>query len=316
MKSSILALTLLALVACGTKSEDPIPDSGSATVDAGGGPVDAGETTPPDAGANPVDAGTETLDAGATTPDAGTTTTDAGTPTSASCSDDSGCTGPGEHCDIFAMRCITGCLIDYDCTYGNVCVGHKCAAPVTCTSDRQCSPGVCGAGGRCVDCKTTADCGTNAYCLAGSCVGAPKACSAARDCAERNQVCAGRICTECGTDADCLDPARTKCRAGVCRYKYQRCDDSICSGMAPAPDVHMECLIEDANPFYGAGMTFPRWRFCASKPSPSTGCPSGLTPPPGRSELCSRLCLGGDAECQAWGMDGCDFTLVCGAELR
>ena len=128
----------------------------------------------------------------------------------------------GEHCDLELGRCETGCQMDSDCLYGQVCEG----------------------GGTCVDApcqSTTLDCSAGEYCdvATGQCFDAAglfcAECSSSEDCGGGDNLCVsvsgeGPWCSPacdadhpCPAGFDCLPFTRngeiyTYACVGLCQY--------------------------------------------------------------------------------------------------
>lgn len=122
------------------------------------------------------------------------------------------------------------------------------AAPMRCTSDRDCSASglVCDTvAARCVECNRASDCGGERACLAGRCF-TPTRCTTSRTCP--GQVCSARLgyCVDCEADVDCGEGR--VCRANLCALAPRACRSSReCSAMGQVCDVARSICVECAS---------------------------------------------------------------------
>lgn len=122
-----------------------------------------------------------------------------------------------------------GCVVDADCSSGEVCASGQCVRPrpPACTSHTQCPAGqLCNAGvcvspqpqdaGPAPACVTDRDCGAGQQCLSGQCV-APPGCTSNAQCAVGEQCLAGQcvpVSSGCTSSAQC--PHGLVCQTGAC----------------------------------------------------------------------------------------------------
>ncbi|MFO0729221.1 MAG: hypothetical protein U1E65_35910, partial [Myxococcota bacterium] len=95
----------------------------------------------------------------------------------------------------------------------------------TCTNDQTCGGARCDRlSGRCVECRTTADCAGASRCVDHRCQASPS-CSSDLDCTSMSLVCdlVGHRCAECNSAADCMDGA---CLDHSC-YASKACTSSL-----------------------------------------------------------------------------------------
>ena len=112
-----------------------------------------------------------------------------------------------------------------------------------CSGDPLCPPGtlpgLCGLEGRCLECNTAADCGSDQGCaLDGECYDAGSGhgaiCTSDADCPE-GQLCREGLClVRCSSRADCRD--NQGCREGVCISRRCSAAGSCPQGWEPVPD--------------------------------------------------------------------------------
>lgn len=122
-----------------------------------------------------------------------------------------------------------GCVVDADCSSGEVCASGQCVRPTppACTSHTQCPAGQLCNAGVCVSpqpqdagpapvCVTDRDCGAGQQCLAGQCVTA-LGCTSNAQCAVGEQCVAGQcIPTASGCTSNAQCPRGLVCQAGAC----------------------------------------------------------------------------------------------------
>lgn len=122
-----------------------------------------------------------------------------------------------------------GCVVDADCSTGEVCASGQCVRPTppACTSHTQCPAGQLCSGGVCVQpqpqdagpapvCVTDRDCGAGQQCVSGQCVAAP-GCSSSAQCAAGEQCIAGQcIPTTSGCTSSAQCAAGEQCISGQC----------------------------------------------------------------------------------------------------
>lgn len=122
-----------------------------------------------------------------------------------------------------------GCVVDADCSSGEVCASGQCVRPTppACTSHTQCPAGQLCNAGVCVSpqpqdagpapvCVTDRDCGAGQQCLSGQCVTAP-GCTSNAQCAVGEQCVAGQcIPTASGCTSNAQCPRGLVCQAGAC----------------------------------------------------------------------------------------------------
>lgn len=112
-----------------------------------------------------------------------------------------------------------------------------------CSGDPLCPPGtlpgLCGLEGRCLECNTAADCGSDQGCsLDGACYdvgsGHGAICTSDADCPE-GQLCREGLClVRCSSRADCRD--NQDCAEGVCISRRCSAQGSCPEGWEPVPD--------------------------------------------------------------------------------
>ncbi len=110
--------------------------------------------------------------------------------------------------------------------------GSNVGAP--CSTHTECVASVCSrTDGRCVRCRTTADCARGERCAGTQCV-ASTACTSDRSCASSNMVCdgEGERCVECNTADDC---------AGMPCLGHSCVATRACTSSTQCADLNMVC---------------------------------------------------------------------------
>ncbi len=142
------------------------------------------------------------------------------------CKSVSDCGGDTPYCNA-AGTCV-GCLYNAQCPGdGAFCANGACTTPVTCISDKDCTPigAVCDPGkGVCRECLTELDCKGGQKCQAFQCVTVTP-CKSSKDCPGA-LVCSAGACVECAADTDCDDS--------------QFCSQKICTKDVCKPGAHCE----------------------------------------------------------------------------
>ena len=115
----------------------------------------------------------------------------------------------------------TSCVVDTECSAGEVCQNGSCIERSGCRSDSDCGNSQMCTNNECVDasrsCDDIRDCAAGEICEDNQCQPQGASCTADRDCA-RGEVCSNGRCQRgdgtCGSDNDC--PVGQSCRNGQC----------------------------------------------------------------------------------------------------
>lgn len=239
------------------------------------------------------------------------------------CRDDRQCPEP-THCDPDMQRCI-GCLSNADCsnesslcrTSDGVCV--ECLTNSECANDFGASR--CGADGKCTPCSNDDDCsllgnGLNTCLLLTGGNNRCVECINNEHC-PNGEVCrtdnggAAYECVECSSDADCTDPAASRCEANQCVACQADADCDGIGGTSGAPGG-MALSVCDAGACVEC--TGSRFDACANGQnvcdSSTRRCTTFPVDSAGRCDTCVS-----DAHCALDGTSFCARQVFAGTDL-